>query len=181
MLPKINSHLFQGTSVRVIAQFAQHYNTGKSLEAGKTKTKRLICWAFAGREVFQHYDYGRRANLERYGTPEPWVYDLRKVTAPVYLYYGLNDLISTPEVRVTAWPMTFTLAHFRLALSFSLARALKSDFPRVTPQDSEWAASQLGNVHGLYQVDDDLFNHWDFLWSINANELLNDHILPLYD
>ena len=28
----MNAHLFQGTSIRVIAQFAQHYNSGKSLE-----------------------------------------------------------------------------------------------------------------------------------------------------
>ena len=55
---------------------------------------------FQGREVFQHYDYGKKGNLERYGSPEPWIYDLSKVTAPIYLYYGLNDLISTPEVSV---------------------------------------------------------------------------------
>ena len=47
-------------------------------------------------------------------------------------------------------------------------------------KDSEWAAGQLGNVQGFYQVDDELFNHWDFLWSINVNELLYDHILPLF-
>ncbi|XP_046452950.1 lipase 3-like isoform X1 [Daphnia pulex] len=123
LLPSVNAHLFQGTSIRVIAQFAQHYNTGK--------------------EIFQHYDFGKKGNLELYGTPEPAVYDLSKVTAPVYLYYGLNDLISTRE-------------------------------------DSEWAASQLGNVKGLFQIDDDLFNHWDFLWSINVNELLYNHILPLF-
>jgi hypothetical protein len=28
LLPSVNAHLFQGTSIRVIAQFAQHYNTG---------------------------------------------------------------------------------------------------------------------------------------------------------
>ena len=55
---------------------------------------------FQGREVFQHYDYGKKGNLERYGSPEPRIYDLSKVTAPIYLYYGLNDLISTPEVSV---------------------------------------------------------------------------------
>lgn len=51
-----------------------------------------------GKEIFQHYDFGKKGNLELYGTPEPAVYDLSKVTAPVYLYYGLNDLISTREV-----------------------------------------------------------------------------------
>lgn len=54
---------------------------------------------FKVKEIFQHYDLGEKANLEVYGTPEPAVYDMSKVTAPVYLYYGLNDLISTREVR----------------------------------------------------------------------------------
>lgn len=54
---------------------------------------------FEGKEIFQHYDLGKKGNLERYGTLEPSVYDMSKVTAPVYLYYGLNDLISTREVR----------------------------------------------------------------------------------
>jgi hypothetical protein len=54
---------------------------------------------FKGKEIFQHYDLGKKANLELYGTLEPAVYDMSKVTAPVYLYYGLNDLISTREVR----------------------------------------------------------------------------------
>jgi len=56
--------------------------------------------SLTGRETFQYYDYGRSENLQRYGQEEPWLYDLSRVTAPVYLYYGNNDLISTPEVRV---------------------------------------------------------------------------------
>lgn len=63
----------------------------------------------------------------------------------------------------------------------------KSEFPveHVTPmvlhpQDSRWAAGQLGNVRGFYQVDDDQFNHWDFLWSVNVNAVLYDHLIPLF-
>jgi len=76
-LPLINSHLLQGTSIRVMAQFAQHYNEDE--------------------EVFMHYNYGAKENLRRYGQREPWIYDLKRVTAPVYIYYGDNDLISTPK------------------------------------------------------------------------------------
>ena len=45
-----------------------------------------------------HYNYGAKENLRRYGQREPWIYDLKRVTAPVYIYYGDNDLISTPKV-----------------------------------------------------------------------------------
>lgn len=106
----MNAHLFQGTSIRVIAQFAQHYNTGRPYQLFKylywspfsplffcfCLNKKLI---LKGKEIFQQYDFGKKGNLERYGTLEPSVYDMSKVTAPVYLYYGLNDLISTREVR----------------------------------------------------------------------------------
>ena len=47
-----------------------------------------------------HYDFGRSGNLRRYGQVHPPEYDLALVTAPVYIYYGENDLISTPEVNL---------------------------------------------------------------------------------
>jgi len=47
-------------------------------------------------------------------------------------------------------------------------------------QDSQWAAAHLGNVRGFYRVADDKFQHWDFLWSINVNPLLYDHIIPMF-
>ena len=42
----------------------------------------MIRICFLG-EVFQAYDYGRKGNLQRYGSTKPYVYDLTKVTVPV--------------------------------------------------------------------------------------------------
>ena len=52
----------------------------------------------AGREVFLHYNYGKKGNLQRYGQVEPLTYDLSRVTSPVYIYYSDNDPISTAKV-----------------------------------------------------------------------------------
>ena len=46
-------------------------------------------------------------------------------------------------------------------------------------KDVAWLAKQLGNLRGFYEIDDPLFNHWDFLWSANVNELLNYHLIQL--
>ncbi|XP_032798561.2 lipase member N isoform X1 [Daphnia magna] len=70
------TNIFRGTSVQVIAQFGQNYLAG---------------------ETFQAYDYGKKGNLKRYGSPEPYEYLLGKITAPVYVFSGGNDLLVTPE------------------------------------------------------------------------------------
>lgn len=61
-------------------------------------------------ESFVKYDFGRRENLRRYGQATPPSYDLSKVTTPVYLFYGLGDLIAQPQVNkvVTARSKLFT-------------------------------------------------------------------------
>ncbi|XP_045025546.1 gastric triacylglycerol lipase isoform X3 [Daphnia magna] len=75
MIPLFNANLMRGTSVKVIAQFAQNYNAGN---------------------VFQAYDFGRRGNLLRYGSVKPLEYDLAKITAPVYVFSGGSDHLVTP-------------------------------------------------------------------------------------
>jgi hypothetical protein len=37
-------------------------------------------------------------NFQRYGQATPPPYNLSLVTAPVYLFWGQNDLLTTPEV-----------------------------------------------------------------------------------
>lgn len=75
MIPLFNANLMRGTSVKVIAQFAQNYNAGKTLQA---------------------YDFGREGNMLRYGSHKPWTYDLRNVTVPVYVFSGGADRVVTP-------------------------------------------------------------------------------------
>lgn len=52
--------------------------------------------AQAGKVIM--YDYGKLKNKRVYGQSDPPVYDLSKITLPVYLFYGENDLLATPKV-----------------------------------------------------------------------------------
>ncbi len=54
-------------------------------------------FSFQG-ETFIPYSYGWLQNLQVYGRITPPPYDLSKVTAPVYIFYGPNDLLVGPEV-----------------------------------------------------------------------------------
>ncbi|XP_057376937.1 gastric triacylglycerol lipase-like [Daphnia carinata] len=76
VVPTTIANSQQGTSVAVLAQFAQNVKAG---------------------ETFQAYDYGPKGNRIRYGTKKPLEYDLKKVTAPVYVYSGGNDRIVSPK------------------------------------------------------------------------------------
>ncbi|XP_046448187.1 gastric triacylglycerol lipase-like [Daphnia pulex] len=69
------SNVFRGTSVPVIAQFAQNFQAG---------------------DVFQAYDYGKIGNEKRYGSKKPMEYNLKKVTAPVYVFSAGKDRIVSP-------------------------------------------------------------------------------------
>lgn len=56
-----------------------------------------VFWWFTG-EPFNPYDYGVIQNLRKYGRVDPVPYDLTKVTLPVYIFYGDNDLLVGPDV-----------------------------------------------------------------------------------
>nr|CAH0107045.1 unnamed protein product [Daphnia galeata] len=75
MIPLFDANFLRGTSVKVIAQFAQNYNAGN---------------------VYQAYDFGRKGNLLHYGTIKPFEYDITKITAPVYVFSGGRDQLVTP-------------------------------------------------------------------------------------
>jgi len=46
------------------------------------------------------YDHGSpEANLNAYGKSTPPKYDLAKVTAPVAIFWGANDMLCRPEVK----------------------------------------------------------------------------------
>ncbi|XP_038109497.1 lipase 1 [Culex quinquefasciatus] len=46
---------------------------------------------------FQWFDYGRKGNLEKYRSSEPPAYNLTAATAPVLIFYGLNDWMVHPK------------------------------------------------------------------------------------
>lgn len=43
---------------------------------------------------FRELDFGPAINIQKYGKLYPPLYNLTRVTAPVYLYYSLNDFLS---------------------------------------------------------------------------------------
>ena len=75
----IGHHSPAGTSVPTVAQYAQGVNSNR----------------------FQKYDYDiSEKNIEKYGVPAPPQYDLTKVSAPVAAYWGENDWLATPQVKL---------------------------------------------------------------------------------
>ncbi|XP_045031959.1 lipase 3 [Daphnia magna] len=117
LMPLVKANLLHGTSVPVIAQFAQNYLAG---------------------ETFQAYDFGRKGNVIRYGSIKPLAYALKNITAPVYIYSGGADRL-------------------------------------VTPQDVDWLLTQLGNIKRSVRIQ--TYNHGDFLWGTDVNEMLYNSVL----
>lgn len=74
------SLIFFKITVRVL--FIQYCN-----QRWRYIIKKNILFYILG-EKFLRFNYGLDGNLEHYGTPYPPAYDLSRVTAPVYLYYG---------------------------------------------------------------------------------------------
>ncbi|XP_011706376.1 PREDICTED: lipase 3-like, partial [Wasmannia auropunctata] len=72
ILPKMVSYFPDGLSMQTLFHYFQNMMTDK----------------------FQAYDYGHLGNYKHYGQMTPITYDLKKVTAPLALYYGANDLIA---------------------------------------------------------------------------------------
>ncbi|XP_018343145.1 PREDICTED: LOW QUALITY PROTEIN: lipase 3-like, partial [Trachymyrmex septentrionalis] len=72
ILPEIFSYYPAGVSLQTIHHFYQNIIT----------------------EKFQAYDNGYFDNYKKYGQMMPIMYDLKKVTAPLALYYSVNDLLA---------------------------------------------------------------------------------------
>lgn len=51
-------------------------------------------------EKFQSYDFGYFNNYKHYGQAMPIMYDLKKVTVPLAILYGANDLLSPKLVKL---------------------------------------------------------------------------------
>lgn len=47
---------------------------------------------------FRQFDYGYAENFQRYNQKDPPAYNLSKITAPVALFIGKQDVVATPNV-----------------------------------------------------------------------------------
>lgn len=74
-LPYFISYFPAGSSVKTLIHYAQNLQNGN----------------------FQLYDHGDKDNYRIYKQKGPPVYDLKKITAPVFLIYGKNDALAPPE------------------------------------------------------------------------------------
>ncbi|CAL8134264.1 unnamed protein product [Orchesella dallaii] len=55
---------------------------------------------------FKKYDYGPALNMKIYGSTKPPEYNLQKITAPTYFFYGEQDNLGPPnDVQITAKKM----------------------------------------------------------------------------
>jgi len=117
----ILSALFGGTSLNTLLQLIQNYN--KDI-------------------VFNAFDYGPEENIRRYGTETSKTYDLKKVTTPVHIFWGENDLLANSK-------------------------------------DVERIANSLGNLQTYHRVSSPKFNHLDFVFGNNVNEMVYKPMLSL--
>ncbi|XP_068082721.1 lipase 3 [Anabrus simplex] len=74
-LPLILSHAPAGASIKTFQHFGQNINSGE----------------------FRKYDYGEENNLLVYGSRTPPQYDMSKITVPLAIMYGQNDIVVDPR------------------------------------------------------------------------------------
>ncbi|XP_011706875.1 PREDICTED: lysosomal acid lipase/cholesteryl ester hydrolase-like, partial [Wasmannia auropunctata] len=77
ILPKFFSYFPAGLSVQTLSHYSQNIMT----------------------EKFQAYDYGYLGNYKQYGQMTPIMYDFKKVTVPLALFYGAHDFLA-PKLNV---------------------------------------------------------------------------------
>lgn len=74
MFPVVLGHYPAGSSVKQIRHFLQIIDTGR----------------------FAEYNYGSSENLFKYRQFVPPIYNMSRVTAPIYIHYSANDLLVSP-------------------------------------------------------------------------------------
>lgn len=119
--------------------------------------------------AFHQFDYGPDQNILKYGNIKPPDYDLSKVTAPVAIWYGLNDRLVYHEVRKIEEYLWFWV---------KLQETLFTSF-LLSFQDVVALSKQLPNLVGLHLVPFPKFNHFDFLWAKDSQSLLYDHVIQV--
>ncbi|XP_053675174.1 uncharacterized protein LOC128725421 [Anopheles nili] len=85
-----------GPNPKMVDMIAMQILTGH--DPAGASVKQLLHYAQLHRSgQFRQYDYGRRNNTERYSHWKPPAYNLTAVTAPVTIFYALNDWLIDPR------------------------------------------------------------------------------------
>jgi len=78
-----------------------HYPAGSSIQ-------NMYYWSqMFNNPAFSWYDYGKKGNIQAYGTEIPPVYDLSQITEPVYMFVGKFDhLASVADTAILRGKLT---------------------------------------------------------------------------
>jgi len=86
------------TSVDNVKRFkvtSGHYPAGSSIQ-------NMVYWSqMFNSPVFSMYDYGKKGNIQVYGTQTPPEYDLSKITEDIYMFVGKFDHLASPADTAT--------------------------------------------------------------------------------
>jgi len=120
------------TPPEMVKVLLHHYPAG-----GALKTIDHWLQTMSSGHKFLQYDYGSaEKNLKHYGSERPKEYDLKRVTAPVYLFLAENDPLADPKDVA------------RLAGQVGNLRALiRVEDPSFTHGDFLWAPNVLELVY----------------------------------
>lgn len=107
---------------------------------------------------FRKYDYGVIGNLAKYGKLSPPDYETDKITAPVALFYSINDVFAHIDV--------------------SSSKILQNTHKTILPfQDVSLLLEKLPNLVETFIVEDEEFSHLDFGLAIHADTLVYEKML----
>ncbi|XP_075972022.1 lipase 3-like [Anticarsia gemmatalis] len=99
-LPVVASHIPAGVSTKTFVHYFQSYNS----------------------KNFQRFDYGSKMNQNVYSSPQPPVYDLSLVTAPLYIFTSESDWFSTSndvETLRSKLPNVVQFVKYNASLDFT--------------------------------------------------------------
>nr|CAH7735119.1 unnamed protein product [Callosobruchus chinensis] len=103
-------------------------------------------------ERFAQYDYGVIRNLELYNQPSPPDYDISKITSPVAMLYGKNDLVTAPRL---------------------------SQILSVIGTDVENLAKKMPNLVRLHKIEKPPFSHGDFIFAKDNDAVVNFEVINI--
>lgn len=112
-------------------------------------------------EDFSQYNHGHKKNLQYYNSKYPPAYNLSSIQVPIYLFYGVNDLLANPKA-------SYFLGFFFIIPVLTSFLWLVKDVERLR--------RQLPNVMDVIEVDDKYFNHADFVYSKTVTKDINNPV-----
>lgn len=117
---------------------------------------------------FRRFDHGSETeNLRAYNSTVPPYYDLSKLNVPVAVFWSNNDWLVTEKV----------CDQLKKEI---VDRYLCNDI-FIILQDVQNFYSHIPLKLGIYRIDHEDFNHFDFLWAKDAPELVYSKILEIMD